>query len=54
MEPIKLDAEQVLAEQVRILLGRLMDAESRAARAEAAANVLAARLATPPDAPPDK
>ena len=43
--PIKIDAEPVLAEQVRILLGRLADAEGRAAQAQAAANVLASRLA---------
>jgi hypothetical protein len=42
--PIKLEAEQVLAEQVRILTARLADAELRASQAQAAANILAAKL----------
>jgi hypothetical protein len=44
-EPIQLNAEKFLAEQVRILSIKLADAETRAAQAQAAANILAAMLA---------
>lgn len=50
-EGIKLDAEPVLAEQVRILAARLADAELRASQAQAAANVLAAKLAEATQSP---
>jgi hypothetical protein len=44
-EPIQLNAEQVLQEQVRILAGRIAQEAANAAGAQAAANVLAARVA---------
>lgn len=52
--PVKLEAESVLAEQVRVLATRLADAELRASQAQAAANLLAARLSEAEREPEDQ